>query len=156
MRDPLLTRLQTMWDEADPVPTGLVARMQAVVAAEAAVVDADIDYELMMLVERAHELTGARGSASYTLRFTYDDVDLLVRAGGSNGVPITRVDGWIVPPADVTVRAERLGEDGLTREVAVDAHGRFEIHDLPIGLYRLWLLPREEGRKPFATPAFEI
>lgn len=156
MNDPLLSGLRAVWNRHDPVPQGLVERMQAVVAAEAMLADADLDYELMLLVERSREMTGARGSTSYTLRFTLEDLDLLVRAAGSNGVPVTRLDGWLVPPADVTVRATQVGGEERSFEVQTDGHGRFEIHDLPVGLYRLWLTSRDPGRKPFATPAFEI
>ena len=61
-------------DERDPVPKGLVARMQAVVAAE----DVDFDYELLVLIERSRELAGARGGSAYTLQFAHGDVALLV------------------------------------------------------------------------------
>ncbi len=147
-----------MWDVVDPVPEGLIARMQTVAAVEAELVASDLDYELMLLVERSTELAGARGSAAYTLRFAYDDVDLLVRAAGSNGVPVTRLDGWIVPPGEITVRAQFVtkgsGSDAEF-ECQVDANGRFEFSELPTGMVRLWLMPGG-GAKPFATPTFEI
>jgi hypothetical protein len=38
----------------------------------------------------------------------------------------------------------------------VDERGRFELADLPAGLYRLWLTPHDEDQHTFATPAFEI
>jgi hypothetical protein len=152
--------LASMWDAVDPVPDGLVARMQAVAAAEVEIADADLDYELMLLVERSTEPVGTRGAAAYTLRFAYDDIDLLVRPGGSTDVQQTRMDGWIVPPGDVNVRVQlvdRSERGDLPQEwvADVDPHGRFEFPNLPTGLVRLWLLPRD-GAKPFATPAFEI
>lgn len=158
---PVLGDLAAMWDAVDPVPPALVERMQTVATAEAVLVTSDLDYELMLLVERSFELVGARGSGAYTLRFAYDDVDLLVRAAGSNGVPPTRLDGWIVPPGQITVRAQLLGGEEAPgrgeseRETIVDGNGRFEFADLPTGMVRLWLLPAD-GTKPFATPVFEI
>lgn len=171
--DPGLRDLAEMWDVVDPVPSGLVARMQAVAAAESVLVTSDLDHELMLLVERTAELAGARGSAAYTLRFAYEDVDLLVRAAGSNGVPRTRLDGWIVPPGEVSVRAQLLPADSAQapvgaegtetatpvateeRRAAVDDNGRFEFTDLPTGRVRLWLMPAD-GTRPIATPVFEI
>ena len=95
---------------ATPCPTGLVERMQAVAAAEVTLSATDLDYELMLLVERSTELVGTRGTdTAYTLRFGGDDLDLLVRAGGGNGGPTSRLDGWIVPPAPITVRASEVG-----------------------------------------------
>ncbi|MGL5826985.1 MAG: hypothetical protein ACRCYU_19555 [Nocardioides sp.] len=149
--------LAHMWERVDPLPDGLIGRMQIVAAAEQELVDADLDYELMLLVDRSHVLAGARGGAAYTLRFAYAGVDLLVRAAGAEQGPDTRLDGWLVPSREVTVRAQLMTVDhGSTEwESVVDANGRFEFHGLPPGLVRLWLTPAD-GARPFATPAFEI
>ena len=171
-RDEIFDHLETMWSDRDPVPEGLVERMQALVAAEVTMALTDLDYELMMLIERSAELAGTRGGAdtgvgtAYTLRFGTGDLDLLVRAGGRNaadqGTGTTRLDGWVVPPVALTVRASRLagtatdGEPEQSFETEVDAQGRFELTDLPAGLYRLWLTPADPDAKPFGTPAFEI
>lgn len=174
-RDEIFDHLETMWSDRDPVPEGLVERMQALVATEVTMALTDLDYELMMLIERSAELAGTRGGAdtgtgtAYTLRFGTGDLDLLVRAGGRNGDDkgggTTRLDGWVVPPAELTVRATRIadatgavggGEPEQSWETSVDAQGRFELTDLPAGLYRLWLTPADADAKPFGTPAFEI
>lgn len=157
-RDEIFDELEQMWSERDPVPDGLVERMQALAHAEVTLADTDLDYELMLLVERSAELAGTRGAAAaYTLRFGGDNLDLLVRAGGGNGGTTTRLDGWVVPPADITVRATRIdGAAEQSWETRVDDRGRFEFPDLPVGLYRLWLTPADEDAKPFGTPAFEI
>jgi hypothetical protein len=167
-RDDIFDHLETMWSDRDPVPEGLVERMQALVAAEVTMALTDLDYELMMLIERSAELAGTRSGAdtgtgtAYTLRFGTGDLDLLVRAGGRNGGGTTRLDGWVVPPAELTVRATRLagtatdGETEQSFETEVDAQGRFELTGLPAGLYRLWLTPADPDAKPFGTPAFEI
>ncbi|MEZ5096101.1 MAG: hypothetical protein R2731_08200 [Nocardioides sp.] len=155
-RDTVFDALEQMWDGRDPVPVGLVARMQAVAQAEVALADTDLDYELMMLVERTSVLAGTRSATTaYTLRFATGDLDLLVRAGGGDG-EVARLDGWIVPPAPAAVRATQVGGDERSWEVAVDAQGRFEVPELPAGLYRLFLTPSDPDAKPFGTPAFEI
>lgn len=163
-RDEIFDDLETMWADRDPVPDGMVARMQALVAAEVTLSLTDLDYELMMLIERTAELAGTRSTGTgtaYTLRFGTGDLDLLVRAGGRDGGTSSRLDGWVVPPTELTVRATKLAgpqaaEAEQSWEVAVDAQGRFEFSDLPPGLYRLWLTSHDEDAKPFGTPAFEI
>jgi hypothetical protein len=141
-----------VWTERDPVPVGLVAKLQAVLAAE----DFDLDYELLVLIERSHELAGARGGSAYTLQFAHGDVALLVRAAaeeqpGDGG----RLDGWLAPVTEMSVKAALVSEDGEW-ETDVDSRGRFEFRNLPSGLFRLWLTPRDAGAKPFGTPAFEL
>lgn len=156
-RDEIFDDLEQMWDERDPVPEGLVERMQALVTAEMTLADTDLDYELMLLIERSTELAGTRGGTAYTLRFGGDSLDLLVRAGGGTDGATTRLDGWIVPPAPAAVRATRIdGDPEEIFETPVDDRGRFEFPELPHGLYRLWITPEADDAKPFGTPAFEI
>ncbi|MCW2765919.1 MAG: hypothetical protein JWO11_1878 [Nocardioides sp.] len=149
-REDLLNVVRTIWTERDPVPDGLVARMQAA----AAMAGSDLDVELMLLVERSTELVGARGSAttSYTLRFVHGDTDLLLRIAADGGE--SRVDGWIVPPEPMTVRA--IPADGNPYAAVVSETGRFELTGLPTGLMRLRLEPHDPDRPAFATPTFEI
>lgn len=156
-REALLSVVRRVWEERDPVPDGLVERMQALVASE----DTDWDYELLVLIERSHELAGARGSAAYTLQFAHGDVALLVRAAGAEDTGDSgRLDGWLAPAMAMTVRAT-LVEAGRKRsqewETDVDDRGRFEFRNLPKGLFRLWLVPRDSASaRPFGTPAFEL
>ncbi|WP_182525081.1 hypothetical protein [Nocardioides dongkuii] len=153
-REDLLAVVRTVWEERDPVPPGLVERAQAAagLAATDAATDAALDLDgelvaLMELVERSEELVGARGSATYTLRFVHGETDLLVRIAVDDGR--SRIDGWVVPPEPMTVRAGG-------HEATVTDTGRFELDDLPLGMLRLDLEPHDAHRAPFATPAFEI
>ena len=148
-RDALLGIVRDVWERHDPVPEHLVTSMQAVAALAAS----DLDVELMELVEQASELAGARGSSSYTLRFVHGDTDLLLRVAVDGDR--SRVDGWVVPPEPMTVRA--LPEQTPARHAAVVTDtGRFELTDLPLGLLRLRLEPHDTTRPAFATPTFEI
>src|SRR3954453_16748285 len=108
--DDLLAGVRAYWESADPVPEGMVARLQT--AAALAASDTDLDIELMLLVERTEELAGARGASTtaYTLRFAHDGVDLLLRVSTDGTSP--RIDGWVVPPSPVGVVLLR-GEETL-------------------------------------------
>lgn len=157
-RDELLQVVRTVWEQRDPVPEGLVARMQEAAALAdlaAGTGSSDLDLQLMLLVERSEELAGTRGtSAAYTLRFSHDGTDLLLRVAADRDG--SRIDGWVVPPEPMTVRA--LGPDGSGRSdaVVVGDTGRFELTDVPLGLTRLRLEPHDVDRPAFVTPTFEI
>src|SRR3954451_22747288 len=148
-RDALLGVVRDVYERHHPVPDHLVAAMQAAAAMAAS----DLDLELMELVEHSTELAGARGSSSYTLRFVHGDTDLWLRIAVDNGR--SRVDGWIVPPEPMTIRA-LPGEDPAAHEAVVSDSGRFALTDLPVGVLRLRLEPHDTARPAFATPAFEI
>ena len=152
---PILDRLAAMWQERDPVPPGLVQRMQRAARAEDELIATDWDHELMLLVERSEELAGARGSSAsvYTLRFNHGDTDLLLRVAPLDTT--ARIDGWLVPALPATVQA--LTPDGgpVGEPVTVGDLGRFELTDVPRGLTRLRLEPHD-GSTPIVTPTFEI
>lgn len=152
-RERLLGIVRTIWEERDPVPVGLVERMQEVVELAELEAGLGLELELMTLVDRSLEMAGARGTSSaYTLRFVHGDVDLLLRVAADGDR--SRLDGWVVPPEPMTVRA--LPDEPESRATIVSESGRFEILDLPLGLVRLRLEPHDASRAPFATPAFEI
>jgi hypothetical protein len=153
--DDLLTGIRAHWESQDPVPDGLVARLQT--AAALAASDTDLDIELMLLVERTDQLAGARGGATtaYTLRFAHDGVDLLLRV--STDGASSRIDGWVVPPSPVAVTVQRDIDTGWTDDATLEVGdtGRFELADLIPGMLRLRLEP-VDGSTSFMTPAFEI
>ena len=153
--DELLAGVRAFWETHDPVPDGMLARVQA--AAALAASDTDLDIELMLLVERTDELVGARGttSSAYTLRFAHDGVDLLLRI--SNDGATSRIDGWVVPPSPIALVVQRDTDLGWSEasSLEVGAAGRFELVDLTPGMLRLQLEPAD-GTTSFMTPAFEI
>jgi len=153
-REALLGVVRQAWNAMDPMPDDLVAKMQAVVASEQVT---DLDYELLVLVERSRELAGTRGGSAYTLQFAHGEIALLVRAApGEEGTTGGRLDGWVAPAMPMTIRATRVDGGGGDWDVEADDRGRFEFKNLPAGLFRLWLTPRDAGARPFGTPAFEI
>jgi len=153
-RERLYAVVRAVYDELDPMPDGLVRRMQEAAAAAELEEGVALERELMTMVERSAELAGARGSTAYTLRFAYDDVDLLLRVAADG--EHSRVDGWVVPAEPMTVRAVWTVREPGTAATVVSETGRFELTDLPLGLVHLRLEPHDGSRAPFATPTFEI
>lgn len=151
----LLGVVRAAWEEQDPMPDGLVARMQELARAESDLLATDWDYELLQLLDRSEELAGARGgSGAFTLRFGHGDVDLLLRIVAEGGA--SRIDGWVVPALPMT--AQVLEPDGTDRgpTVEVTADGRFELTNPGSGLTRLRLEPHDADRTTIVTPTFEI
>ena len=156
--DDLLAGIRQHWEARDPVPDGLVARLQTASALAASdLYDVGLDIELMLLVERTEELAGARGASTtaYTLRYAHDGVDLLLRVSSEGAT--SRIDGWVVPPSPVTLVVQRDIDTGWTDDATLEVGdaGRFELADLHPGMLRLRLEP-VDGSTSFMTPAFEI
>lgn len=162
-REELLGLVRQAYAAGDPVPGGLISRMQVAAAGAASESGLGLDLELMLLVESTSgaEAAGVRSAAptsarsAYTLRFAQSGVDVLVRVASDTDTT-ARLDGWVVPGSPMTVRAIRA-DDVRTPIVAVTlgASGRFELTSLPAGLIRLRFEPAD-GSSAFLTPTFEI
>jgi hypothetical protein len=155
-REQLLGVVRSVFEEHDPVPGGLVSRMQDVARSAAADLGFDLEVELMTLLEQSSTLVGTRAGetatrSAYTLRFVHGQVDLLLRVAPEG--ESSRIDGWVVPPEPITVRV--LHDDGSVHGALVSDSGRFDIPDVPVGLVRLRLEPHDD-RPAFVTPSFEI
>lgn len=150
----LLGELAAMWEQRDPMPAGLVERVLVALATE----DLDTEYELLHLVSRTDELTGARGGGdALTISFSGESFALLLRVSGISGSS-RRVDGWVTPAREMRVTVKQQQK---TWAADVDASGRFELPHLPGGLSRFWLVGAPssesgEGQELFATPTFEL
>lgn len=152
--------LAAMWQSRDPMPAGLVDTVLVALAME----DLDTQYELLHLVERTRELTGARGDTeALTVVFTGGSLSLMLRISPL-GDRERRLDGWISPAraAHVSVR-----QQDSTWDSTADGLGRFEIARMPRGLSRVVLSAAPAAadgattlQPPdaplFATPAFEV
>jgi hypothetical protein len=154
-REKLLEVVRSVYADQDPVPDGLVDRMRTVVRDAADDLGISLELELMTLLEQSSSLAGTRGESAtravYTLRFVHGQLDLLLRVAPEG--ERSRIDGWVVPPEQITVRV--LHDDGSTQSTVVSDTGRFDVPDVALGLVRLRLEPHDD-RAPFVTPSFEI
>lgn len=145
-REPIFTDLRAMYEVLDPPPDHLADAMIAAIAAE----NLDSDYALLSLLSRNTELVGTRGTGPLTIEFAYDDVTVLIRVADGPSTGTRRIDGWITPAADGTIRVAQ-GDAQTTAELI---GGRFEVASIPSGLIRIWFDVPE--RDDLATPTFEI
>jgi hypothetical protein len=144
--------LARMWDVRDPMPEDLIEKVLVAIATE----DLDAEYEMLHLMERTRELTGARGDGeALTIAFSGGSFSLLLRVS-ELGTKHCRVDGWVTPAQSMRVT---VTQQDTTQDAEVDARGRFEIARMPTGLTRFFLRSRDTGDTAegmFATPTFEL
>ena len=131
------------WSERDPVPEGLVARMQAAAAAA----DTDLDLELMLLAERP---TSSRARVALRRRTPCGSVRRPAAAArvAADG-EARRVDGWVTSPTAMTVRVVSARGDRRKPVAAVSDRGRSSSRAAP-GLVWLRLDPRSPAPRPWA------
>ncbi|MBD7958206.1 hypothetical protein H9651_11195 [Microbacterium sp. Sa4CUA7] len=146
----LFRALRQTWEQVDPVPTDLVDRMVAVVAAA----DLSREYALLSLVEgEAH--AALRGDAEMlTLQFSDGTSSVLIHTT-ENESGGRRIDGWVDAAATEVVL---LRDDADESAVAVQ-HGRFAFADVPAGVLRLRVVlagAAPDGAAALTTPRFEI
>jgi hypothetical protein len=150
----LLAAVRSASDAFDAIPVGMIERMVAVTR-DVADHDPDVELHSMLGSERLTELAGTRGGArSYTLRFSGDGIDLLVRIGVCRDAGRARLDGWLVPAVSAPVQIREVGAGGRTYDGVAELSGRFEFADLPAGSYRVALQLGDD--QTFGTPAFQI
>ena len=155
-RDRIFDELETMWTLRDPMPDGLVERMQAVAAAEMALSQTDLDYELMLLVERSSELAGTRGRHGVHAALRAEGLDLLVRRVGANGGATTRwTAGSCRPPLSPSAPARSAPTSGAGRSRSTTA-GASSSRTFPRASTACGWTPRDDDAKAFGTPTFEI
>ncbi|MDX6297805.1 MAG: hypothetical protein QOI51_1662 [Nocardioidaceae bacterium] len=149
--------LATMWEARDPMPANLVEHVLVALATE----DLDREYELLHLMQRTDRLAGARGTNgtadAVTITFSGESFALLLRVSGTGGGS-RRMDGWVTPAREMRVTVKQAAR---TWEADVDAHGRFEIPQLPGGPTRCWFVAKHSSQpndeqELFATPTFEL
>lgn len=130
----LLASLRACLEAADPVPRGLVERLQFEITLDA------LHAEVATLTRLDPATSGARGvtEEAQTITFTSDSLTTMVTlTPQGEGV---RVDGWAAPGAGI--RVEVLLSDG-SRETHADADGRFVFDEVPSGLAKFALYLRD-------------
>jgi hypothetical protein len=145
----LLDSLRAFYDEHDPVPAGLVERIEFGLTLDA------LEAEVATLTQLDLASAGARSTpeAVRAVTFTSDSLTTMVTITPLEPGSV-RVDGWATPGAGV--RVELLRDDGRSETVA-DEDGRYVFERVPAGLARFALhLPAADGGATVLTPALEL
>ena len=143
-----LARVATLYDTLDPVPPGLVDRIQFGITLDA------LHAEIAELT-RSGDLVGVRGEATseaQNVTFTSASLSTMVTITPTAADRV-RIDGWIAPGAGVAVEL-RIATDVLT--TTADADGRFVFEDVPRGLAQFTLRAPAAGTPPVVTPSIEL
>ena len=146
----VLNAIRAMYDEADPVPAGLVERIQFEITLDA------LEAELATLMQLDLADAGARGTATESVRtitFTSESLTTMVTLTPQPGGTV-RVDGWAAPGAGIQVEVLLPGGP---RETRADEDGRFVFEGLPSGLAKFALhLENESGSSTVMSPTIEV
>jgi hypothetical protein len=146
----LLNSLRAFYDEHDPVPDGLVERIQFELTLDA------LQAEVATLTQLDLSAAGVRGSATESVRtitFTSESATTMVTISPQDD-DLVRVDGWAAPGAGI--RVELLLADG-PRETVADEDGRFVFDQVPSGLAKFALhLPTDTGSATVVSPTLEL
>lgn len=147
----LLAALRACYEDADPVPDGLVERIQFEITLDA------LHAELATLTSLDLAGSGARSASTESIRtvtFTAESVTTMVTISPQTDGTV-RVDGWVAPGAGLLV--EVLLTDGA-RRTHTDEDGRFVLEDLPAGLAKFALHTTEADGSPHTvvSPTIEL
>jgi hypothetical protein len=146
----LLNSLRAYYDEHDPVPDGLVERIQFELTLDA------LNAEVATLMQLDLAEAGVRSMATEAVRtitFTSESVTTMVTLTPQPDDTV-RVDGWAAPGAGI--RVELLLPQG-NRETVADEDGRFVFEDVPAGLAKFALyVPRGDGFSTVVSPTIEL
>ena len=142
----LLARLGAVWQEHDPVPPGLVDRLEFALTLDA------LETEVATFLQVDLVGSGTRAGdteAVRTVTFTSETLDTMVTLTDAPDGTV-RVDGWVAPGAAMVVE---LLLDAARLEVRSDDDGRFVLEAVPKGLARFALHP---GGRTVLSPAIEL
>ena len=146
----LLKFLRAYYDEHDPVPDGLVERIQFELTLDA------LHAELATLMQMDMAGAGVRSAAPEAVRtitFTSESLTTMVTLTPQPDGTV-RVDGWATPGAGI--RVELLLTDG-PRETYADDDGRFVFEDVPSGLAKFVMYVRRgEEISTVLSPPIEL
>lgn len=144
-----LDRMVTLYEAVDPVPAGLVDRIQFGITLDG------LHAEIAEL-QRSEGLVGVRSgeaTEAQTVTFTSASLTTMVTITPQSADSV-RIDGWVAPGGGVSVELHII--DHSLRTVA-DADGRFVFEDVPRGLAQFVLrVPSATPQKPVVTPSIEI
>lgn len=145
----VLRQTASVYDSLDPVPAGLVDRVQFSITLDS------LHAEIAEL-QRTGDLTGVRSSEAteaQTVTFTSASLTTMVTITALSASR-ARLDGWVAPGGGVSVELRVV--DG-SRHTTADADGRFVFDDVPRGLAQLVLRPPAGStNSTVVTPSIEI
>lgn len=145
----LLNSLRAYYDEHDPVPDGLVERIQFELTLDA------LQAEVATLTQLDLAGAGTRSAATESVRtitFTSESMTTMVTIT-PDGEGSVRIDGWAAPGAGI--RVEILMAAG-TRETHADDDGRFVFEQVPTGLVKFALHPADGESTTVVSPTMEL
>jgi hypothetical protein len=146
----LLNSLRAFYDERDPVPDGLVDRIQFHLTLDA------LHTDVATLTHLDMSAAGTRSTtteAVRTITFTSDSLTTMVTVTPL-GDGTVRIDGWAAPGAGI--RVEVLLPDG-PRTTYADEDGRFVFEGIPGGLAKFALyVPHDKDFSTVLSPAIEL
>ena len=146
----LLNSLRAYYDEHDPVPDGLVDRIEFEMTLDA--LHAEVATLITMDLATAH-VRSAAPEAVRTITFTSDTLTTMATLT-PQPYGTMRVDGWAAPGAGL--RVEVLFADG-SRETQADPDGRFVFDNVPCGLAKFALyVQRGTEVVTVLTPTIEL
>jgi hypothetical protein len=140
-----LELLAQLYATLDPVPDGLVDRVQFGITLDA------LHAEIAEL-QRSGDLVGVRSDTATAVTFTSASLSIMVSVTETSADRV-RIDGWIAPGAHASVDLRR--KDGVSTQVA-DEDGRFVFEDVPRGLAQFVVRSQDEDAPPVVTPSIEI
>lgn len=143
-----LSRMAQLYDTLDPVPSGLVDRIQFGITLDG------LHAEIAEL-QRSGDLVGVRsdaGTDGQTVTFTSASLSTMVTITPAAPDRV-RIDGWVAPGGGVQVEL-RIVHETLT--TTADADGRFVFEDVPRGLAQFTLRAPNGADHPVITPSIEI
>ncbi|GCE75392.1 carboxypeptidase regulatory-like domain-containing protein [Cellulomonas biazotea] len=145
----ILTRLASLVDTSDPVPSGLVDRIGMALTIEA--LHAELA-ELHLVGEPALAVRADETSIEAgTITFTTDVLTVMISVHPEAGR--VRVDGWAAPAGELTVE---LHQSGDVTTVTSDVDGRFSFSEVERGPARLVLRRPSDPQVPIVTPQIEL
>ena len=148
----VLREIGTLYDRLDPLPDGLVERLQFEVTLDA------LHAEIAQLQSLELETAGTRGDDAgatevQTVTFTSESLTTMVTITHT-GPDRVRIDGWAAPGGGVSVE---LRVSGSRMRTTADADGRFVFEDVPRGLAQFVMRPPSTAvHPPVITPSIDL